>query len=81
MPDTTTPPQAQPQTEKVRVLVTETNRTWYELEVKKGTTDKQIRDHVAMLDQDQLDQHHLAIEDDGSYWGVDEIQRPQEVTR
>lgn len=63
------------ETETVRVLVTETTRVWYDIPVEKGASDRDIRDHVAMLDRQELDQLPHEIEDDGSYWGVDEIQR------
>lgn len=70
-----TPATPAAETETVRVLVTETTRVRYDLPVKKGASDRDIRDHVALLDRDELDRHPHEIEDDSSYWGVDEIKR------
>lgn len=41
-------PQATAKT-KVRVLVTETKRTWYELEVDENLSEREIFQHAASL--------------------------------
>lgn len=75
MTDPTTTATAEQETETVRVLVTETTSVYYDIPVKKGTSDSDVRAHVAMLDREELDKLPNEVNDAGCDWSVEVTDR------